>query len=184
MFKLFKSRAEAVSAEVYQFPTKTGALEFIIQLLHKEGIADAIHSYAVWADGDFLTGIDRKELSDKVPGLRFDVTHEIAAAAKIGITQMDWAIADTGSLAQDSEPAEQRLASSLPGIHIALVATDKLLADLSSFFNKMSPRESRYIAMITGPSRTADIERVLTIGVHGPERLIIVFVDELGQRKC
>jgi L-lactate dehydrogenase complex protein LldG len=184
MFGLFKSRAEAVSAEVHHFPTKTGALEFIIQLLHKEGIADEIQAYAVWADGGFLAGIDRKELAEKVPGLRFDVTQEMAAEAKIGITQMDWAIANTGTLAQDSAPVEQRVASSLPSIHIALVATDKLLSDLSSFFNKMSPVESRYIAMITGPSRTADIERVLTIGVHGPERLIIVFVDELGERNC
>ena len=38
-----------------------------------------------------------------------------------------------------------------------------------------------YIAMITGPSRTADIERVLTIGVHGPKRLIIILVDDLGR---
>ena len=41
------------------------------------------------------------------------------------------------------------------------------------------PKSAHYIAMITGPSRTADIERVLTIGVHGPERLVIVFIDQL-----
>jgi L-lactate dehydrogenase complex protein LldG len=182
MFEQFKTRAEAVSAEVHHFPTKTGALEFILQLLHTEGIADAMQSYAVWADCRFLTGIDRKKLAEKVPGLRFDVTREVASESRIGITQMDWAIANTGTLAQDSVQVEQRLASSLPSIHLALVGTDKLLADLPSFLNKMSPRESGSIAMITGPSRTADIERVLTIGVHGPERLIIVFVDELDER--
>jgi L-lactate dehydrogenase complex protein LldG len=97
----------------------------------------------------------------------------------VGISQMDWAIANTGTLAQDSTPFEQRLASSLSFIHIALVATDGLLADMPSLLTKINPKESSYIAMITGPSRTADIERVLTIGVHGPQRLIIVFVDEL-----
>jgi L-lactate dehydrogenase complex protein LldG len=65
-------------------------------------------------------------------------------------------------------------------MHIALVATDGLLADLPSLLTKINPKECGYISMITGPSRTADIERVLTIGVHGPERLIIIFVDELG----
>ena len=43
------------------------------------------------------------------------------------------------------------------------------------------PARMNYLSMITGPSRTADIERVLTIGVHGPVRLIIIFVDELGR---
>jgi L-lactate dehydrogenase complex protein LldG len=44
---------------------------------------------------------------------------------------------------------------------------------------RVDPRKSAYLSFITGPSRTADIERVLTIGVHGPERLVIVLVDNL-----
>jgi L-lactate dehydrogenase complex protein LldG len=51
---------------------------------------------------------------------------------------------------------------------------------MSALLTRINPAECGYLAMITGPSRTADIERVLTIGVHGPERLIIIAVDELG----
>lgn len=180
MFDQFKLRAEAVSAEVHHFRTRTETLEFILQLLQKEGIADVTQSYAVWADCAFLKGFDKKQLSDRVPGLKFDVSREAAAGARIGITQMDWALANTGTLVQNSIDVGQRLASSLTFIHIALIASDKLLSDLPALLTKINPRESGYIAMVTGPSRTADIERVLTIGVHGPERLIIIFVDELG----
>jgi len=180
MFKSFKMRAEAVSAEVRRFITKTEALKFIVQFMQEEGIADAPQSYAVWADSPFLKGIDKKALVEKVPGLKFEVTRDLAKNAKVGITQMDWGLANTGTLVQDSSAVEQRLASSLALIHIALVASDKILVDLPSLMTKMHPKQSSYIALITGPSRTADIERVLTIGVHGPERLIIVCVDELG----
>ncbi|MGO9951801.1 MAG: LutC/YkgG family protein [Dissulfurispiraceae bacterium] len=180
MFEQFKIRAEAVSAEVHHFQTKTETLAFILQFLQQQGIADTPQSYAVWADCAFLKGLDKKQLSDRFPGLKFEVSRESAAGARIGITQMDWALANTGTLVQNSTAVEQRLASSLTFIHIALIATDKLLSDLSALLTKIDPREIGYIAMITGPSRTADIERVLTIGVHGPERLIIIFVDELG----
>jgi L-lactate dehydrogenase complex protein LldG len=44
----------------------------------------------------------------------------------------------------------------------------------------MHPDKSSYLTLITGPSKTADIERVLAIGVHGPERIVILCVDELG----
>jgi len=180
MFAAFKVKAEAVSAEVHRFATRTEALPFILGFLKKEGVADAPQSYAIWADSPFLRGLDKKQLLKEVSGLKFEVTRELAADSKIGISQMDWAMANTGTLVQDSTPVEQRLASSLPIIHIALIATDRILSDLPALLTKVNPNKSGYIAMITGPSRTADIERVLTIGVHGPERLIIVFVDELG----
>jgi L-lactate dehydrogenase complex protein LldG len=184
MFEQFKTRAEAVSAEVHRFSTKTRALDFILHFLLNEGVSDGSNSYAIWSECRFLNGVDKRQLSDQVPGLRFDITRKLAAESRIGITQMDWAIANTGTLVQDSTPVEQRMASSLVFIHIALIATDGLLADMPSLLMKLKPKESGYISMITGPSRTADIERVLTIGVHGPERLIIVFVDELGGMIC
>jgi len=179
IYEQFKARAEGVSAEVCRFATKAAALGYLVEFLKKEGVADTPQSSALWADCSFLDGIERNELK-RIPGLKFEVTRESAAQSKFGISQMEWALADTGSLAQNSTAIEQRLVSSLSTIHIALVPTDGILPDMPALLSKVHPKDCAYLAMITGPSRTADIERVLTIGVHGPERLIIVFVDELG----
>jgi L-lactate dehydrogenase complex protein LldG len=148
--------------------------------MRSEGVHDAPGLRAVWADCPFLAGRDKAELRAAVPGLVFEITREACAEAKIGISQMDWGKADTGTLVQDATEVEKRLVSTLPLIHIALVATGKILPDLPALLTVIDPRKMGYIAFITGPSRTADIERVLTIGVHGPQRLIIVAVDELG----
>jgi L-lactate dehydrogenase complex protein LldG len=179
MYEQFKARAEGVSAEVHRFETKPVALEFIIQFLQAEGLADAPGSFALWAESPFLDGIDKLPLRE-VSGLKFEVTRELAADARFGISQMQWALADTGTLAQDSSAIEQRLVSSLATIHIAIAPTSGILPDMPTLLTMVHPNKSAYIAMITGPSRTADIERVLTIGVHGPERLIIIFCDALG----
>lgn len=178
MYEQFKIRAEGVGAELYRFGTKSLTLDFIVGFLKREGIADDPQSYALWADCSFLDGIDRQTLS-QVAGLKFEVTRELADQARFGISQMGWALADTGTLVQDSTAIEQRLVSSLSTIHIAIVPTSCILPDMPTLLSRISPAQSGYIAMITGASRTADIERVLTIGVHGPERLVIVFVDEL-----
>ena len=179
MYEQFKVRAEGVSADVQRFATKDAALNFIIQFLKDEGLAEAPQAHSLWADCPFLDGLDRRALGE-IAGLKFTVTQELAATARFGISQMQWALADTGTLVQDSSAIQQRLVSSLPTIHLALVPTGGILADMPTLLTRLHPKDSAYIAMITGPSRTADIERVLTIGVHGPERLIIVFCDELG----
>src|SRR5476651_2687291 len=129
MYEQFKARAEGVSAEVYRFETKTLALDFIVGFLQREGIADEPQAHALWAECPFLNGIDRQALRE-VAGLKFEVTRELAADARFGISQMQWALADTGTLVQDSTAIEQRLVSSLPTIHIALIATSGLLPDL------------------------------------------------------
>ncbi len=179
MYDQFKTRAEGVSAEVHRFPTQATALDFIIGFLRDEGVADAPQRRAVWADCPFLAGIDRQQLAG-IKGLHLQVSRERAAEAHIGISQVDWALADTGTLAQDATAIDKRLVSTLPFIHIALVATASLTPDMPTWLTHVQPKDSAYLSLITGPSRTADIERVLTIGVHGPERLIIIFVDELG----
>ena len=179
-FPTFKSRAEAVSSEVHHFATRGEALAFIMEFARGEGVRDAANFRAVWADCPFLDGIDKKELGAQLPGLVFEVTREGCAEARIGISQMDWGKADTGTLVQDATEVEKRLVSTLPPIHMALIATGKILPDLPSLLTAIDPRQAGYIAFITGPSRTADIERVLTIGVHGPERLIVIAVDDMG----
>jgi L-lactate dehydrogenase complex protein LldG len=181
MFDLFKAKAEAAgNTEVRRFETKAEALDFIEGLLKKEGVQDTPGSYAVWADAPFLKSINTKALAAKIPGLKFQVTRDLAKNAKIGITQMEWGLANMGTLSQDSSAIEQRLVSALPWMHVALLPTAKIVADLPALMTKMHPSKSGYIALITGPSKTADIERVLAIGVHGPERLVIVCVDEFG----
>ena len=180
IFDTFKLRAEAVSAEVHRFPNKSAAVDFIVDYLQSAGVADLPQSYAVWADCPFLTGVNKTKLTECVPGLSFEVTRERAADSKVGISQLDWAMASTGSLIQDAAPVERRLASTLPSTHIAIVETNRLVPDMPAVFSQIRPEQTNYISFITGPSRTADIERVLTIGVHGPEKLIIVFVDDMA----
>lgn len=180
MFEQFKTRAEAVGAEVHRFKTKSEALDFILQFMQKEGVKDAKDAYATWYDQTFLAGVDKAELAAKVPGLKFEITKQLTADAKIGVSEVGYALTDTGSLVSDQSTIESRLVSTLPAIHVALIGSDKILDGKPAVFQKINPQNSRYIAFITGPSRTADIERVLTIGVHGPKRLVIVFVDELG----
>ena len=179
MYEQFKTRAEGVSAEVYRFETRDAALVHLIAFLKTEGLSDKPESFALWASCPFLDGMDRDAI-DGLAGLKFEVTRDLASKARFGISQMEWALADTGTLVQNATAIEQRLVSSLPAIHIALVPTIGILPDMPALLSRVNPKDSAYIAMITGPSRTADIERVLTIGVHGPERLVIIFVDELG----
>jgi L-lactate dehydrogenase complex protein LldG len=181
LIDLFTLRAEAVSAQVQRVATKQLALELAIQLLQQEGVADQPDSQAVWAASPMVGSAEKQQLQRAVPGIKFDVeiTRDLASNAKVGLSQMDWAIANTGTVVQDAAAIDTRMVSMLPILHIAFVSTKAIVADLPALLKVVDPSKSAYITFISGPSRTADIERVLTIGVHGPERLTIILVDDL-----
>ncbi len=178
MFEPFRSRAEAVSAQVHRVANAPAAVELVVDVLQREGVADARGAWAVWCEGRIARpALDREALARRVAGVSFDVTRERAAASRVGVTEFEWGIADTGTLAQDATDPRLRLASSLPETHVALLRTRDILPDMAAFLAAVDPRRMKYLACVTGPSRTADIERVLTIGVHGPRKLVIVAVD-------
>jgi L-lactate dehydrogenase complex protein LldG len=181
-FATFKAGAEAANAEIHRCAGVSEALELVAELLRSAGVCDAPGCYALWAPCELCGERERAALGRRVPGLRFDVDRGTAELARVGVSQMDYAIADTGTLVQDATAPEQRLVSTLPDIHIALCRTSALVADLPTLLARgLVTSEPSYYAMITGPSRTADIERVLTIGAHGPRRLLVVFVDDAEQ---
>lgn len=113
-----------------------------------------------------------------------DEFRSVAAQAEAGISGVNFAIADTGTLVLESTVEDIRLATTLPPKQFALLDPKKVVADgigAVKPLRQMHQRDSRnYVAYITGPSRTADIERVLTIGVHGPKELFILLVPGLS----
>ena len=185
MLELFEARAEAVSAEVLHAPCPTAAVEVVLAVLERERVADVPGARAVWCEGPLCRGLlDPGALALRVPGLSFDVTRARAVESRVGVSEFEWALAATGTIAQDASDPRLRLVSMLPETHVALVPASALLPDLECLLARIDPRRVRYLACVTGPSRTADIERVLTIGVHGPRKLVIVLVDDAAEARA
>jgi L-lactate dehydrogenase complex protein LldG len=97
--------------------------------------------------------------------------------AQVGITTAEYALADTGTLVVMSS-AKSRLASLLPPVHIAVIEGSRILSSLDELLTRvpLPADSSASMVLITGPSRTADIEQILVRGVHGPGELHVVII--------
>ena len=99
----------------------------------------------------------------------------------VGITSCDWAIAETGTLVMRSLPGQERLASLIAPRHIAIVERTQIVPDLIDATNNLAaagPDDMpSNVTLITGPSKTGDIELQLTTGVHGPGKWHVIVVQ-------
>ena len=97
-----------------------------------------------------------------------------------GITATAGAIAETGALILWPTEKEPRLMSIVPPLHIAVLQADKVYNSLSEVMQKENwPAEMpTNVVLVSGPSKTADIEMTLAFGVHGPKELIVLIVDD------
>ena len=98
---------------------------------------------------------------------------------EVGITTAQAGIAETGTLVLDSSRERNRLVSIVPPVHIAILPASRICATLGEALAMLQNGKelSPAITFITGPSRTADIELTLTIGVHGPKELYVIIDD-------
>lgn len=100
-----------------------------------------------------------------------DADKHAIAACDLGITGVDFALPETGTLVLRTTPNQSRLVSLLPRVHLAILDPSALRGDLHDAFAEI--KHDQRTVLITGPSRTTDIEKVLTIGVHGPKALYV-----------
>jgi L-lactate dehydrogenase complex protein LldG len=121
-----------------------------------------------------------------IPGLTgVESTFPDAAAMRdacsrvdFGITGANYALADTGTLVFYASREEPRLISLLPPVHIAVIRRTAVLSGLDELFtlNPAPASRSSSMVLVTGPSRTADIEQFLVRGVHGPGEIYVIII--------
>lgn len=177
LFAEFEKRASAASAEVFRVKTAAEAQEVVVNLAK---FTNAKKVVAVNSPLQQAAGIN-DQLSSMGITVYTELTDitEHAESADIGISTVEFGIAESGSVCMDGYAFESRLVSMLPPIHIAFMSSKNVVLGITEAFEIISKVYDRgYVSFITGPSRTADIERVLTIGVHGPSRFVLIAIDE------
>ena len=176
---------ESVDEQIALFRANAQDLRADFQLLpSREELAPRLSQLAQ-AEGWKRVASHRGELSQlgydalNLPVLLTDQSYDPFAleACDVGITGCDALIAQTGSVLVTSRSAGGRAASVLPPHHVVIARRDQLLPDLPAAFElvkrKYSPGYPSFISLITGPSRTGDIERILVLGAHGPKKLTV-----------
>ena len=181
MVRQMKERARAVQAVVFDIQTLAEAYDYAVELTRKQnGRTLAVAGFdaeAVRPLAERCTAAGLKLLEGPL--------RSHAEAIDTSLTPATWGIAETGSLVVDSGSEDMRIATMLADTHVAILPHSRLKPDAMSLENELNGRLKKdnpsYTAFITGASRTADIERVLAIGVHGPQELHILMME--GKRK-
>ncbi|HEV3333973.1 MAG TPA: lactate utilization protein [Bryobacteraceae bacterium] len=165
------ARVDALAGRGLRAPTREKAGEMVRMAL---GNRSAIASNAPILEECGIT---------RLPGVRSGITdreqlRELCASAEVGITSADYALADTGTLVMLSSPREARMISLLPPAHIAVIPGECILSGLDELFSILpnSAEITSSMVLITGPSRTADIEQILVRGVHGPGEIMVLAI--------
>jgi L-lactate dehydrogenase complex protein LldG len=179
LFDAFAGRAREASAEVIRVATAAAAREAVVALARAIGARRIVA-----AEGGVLRLLRVREALREAG---MDVTtraaeiRDVARAADLGVSAAAFGVAETGSVCHDATAVAPRLVSLVPPVHVVFLASDSIVPGIAEALDHAARAFERgSFSFITGPSRTADIERVLTIGVHGPARLVIIAIDTLA----
>lgn len=168
---LFGQNLEKLAGKVLRVPTPAEVAPALADLLRGKSV--------IASNAPFLKECGINALPQVQSGFTDrEALRAICSTADIGITSADYALAETGTFVMLSSSQEARMISLLPPAHVAIFPRSRLLANLDELLAILpSPAEqTSSMVLITGPSRTADIEQILVRGVHGPGEIYAVIV--------
>ncbi len=142
--------------------------EFVLELLAKLGarrvaVSGSLDGISAGLTARGIEAVEWKNVAGVGPLFEVDV----------GVTDVQGAVAETGSIVCAAGVGRGRGLSLVPPVHVAMVRASQIVADLVDLFGSFGEVESG-VVLITGPSKTADIEGVLITGVHGPREVHLV----------
>ena len=200
--KLFEEKAKAVSAVVSTVASLDEALAYAVDICDKKQACQILVSgceLPLSAKGEALCDTKQQKVM-VAPGLAPESFAKLKGLAAergilcqdkgmrehlggvdIAFTVADFGIAETGTLVFDSASEELRLSTMIAEFHLAVLPKSKIREksfDLEDELVAMLSKNPSYTAFVTGASRTADIERVLALGVHGPLELHILLLED------
>lgn len=170
-----KANLEAVNGEC-SLAAKADAGKVVADLFQAKGIKTACV-----AETDFLREIGI------VPALReagvevfTDHIRLHAETAQGGISEAQYGVADLGSILQVGDEIDARIVATMSADYFGILKESTIVDDYDAMFDVICalPEMPNFVGFVTGPSRTADIECVSTVGVHGPLRLSIVIIQD------
>ncbi|MCA8975237.1 MAG: lactate utilization protein C [Planctomycetes bacterium] len=161
----FAARLEAVGGHCHRGPAALVVAELVARYRPRR-IASS--------DSPLVDELSRAPQLAGANWLPADAATDALFASDLGVTAAQWGIAESGTLVLDSSAERHRLASLLPPVHVALLPASRVLANLGELLKTVGRPLPTAVTFITGPSRTADIELQLVLGVHGPRQLHVV----------
>jgi L-lactate dehydrogenase complex protein LldG len=179
----FCAELTAAGGQPHVVPDKQAAVALLLSLARERGarrvllghepilaglhLADALHN----------AGVDVVRVETLTEGQQ----REPFFAADLAVTGVDYLIGETGSVVLRTQPDQPRSLSLLPPIHIAIASPQQIIPDLFDLFEKrLGPDKDGLpacLSIITGPSKTGDIELRLVTGVHGPGEIHVVLIE-------
>lgn len=172
----FRLQLEAVHGEV-----RTGRpADVIAEVIERH----SVESFVSW-DLDQIEGLDALPRSLERLDLTVPPTPDARRAlnaslyhAGLGITGAEAGFAESGSIVLRSGAGRPRMASLIPLVHVAVLRRDRIFRSVSHWMSSegQSTDGEANVLFITGPSKTGDIEMILTLGVHGPRYLYVVLI--------
>jgi len=170
--KHFTEQLTAVGAQWTVVRTETEAAAALARILTDAGARRVVGSDAPLVQR-LLQSVKNGLVIDRLERLSRDELF----ACDAGVTTAQWGIADTGTLVLESAREQSRLLSLVPPIHVAVLSTRCICDSLSDALGRVSVA-SHAITFVTGPSRTSDIELTLVVGVHGPQTVHVLLMEE------
>lgn len=179
LVELFRARAQTVNAVVHGPMPRHSVPRSVV------GVAAGhdISSFATWADlpAPGVAGALSAEGYHRVEedaGSIEQFRRNPFATVDFGVTGATAGLAESGSVVLRHHSGRSRLISALPPVHVALLRVDALFGNLASWAHAHpdSPVGTSNLVIVTGPSRTGDIEQNLNLGVHGPKHVHVVLI--------